>query len=309
MSHLPVLVDEVISRLVRDRRGAYFDLTVGAGGHLAAMANALSPEARLYGIDRDVSAVAAARQNLVGCKQKLRIEHASYGRFEAVVREFEDATFTGILLDLGLSSIQLDDPSRGFSFRYDGPLDMRFDSMGIGTTAGELVNSLDERHLAGLIRDYGEERQASRLAGEIVRERQKGMIRTTSHLAAIVRRTIPPPHQTKSLARLFQALRIAVNEELVLLEKLLPAAVQRLSPGGRLAAISYHSLEDRLVKQAFRKLSVGCICPPGLPQCLCGKAPLVRLITRRGIVPTDEEKARNPRSRSARLRVAERAVS
>jgi len=303
--HLPVMAGEVISSLVTDPNGAYLDLTAGGGGHLKALAESLSNKARLYGVDKDPTAVQWVEKALAGFPQFKKIIKSSFGDIASTVKQFDDELFTGILLDLGLSSRQIDDRSRGFSFQGDGPLDMRFDPSSI-KTAANLVNSLDERALAEIFKNYGEEKLAKRIAREIVRERQKEMIRTTRQLSDIVTGVVNPPYQNKSLARVFQALRIAVNRELEQLQEVLPAALELLTVGGRLAVISYHSLEDRLVKRFFQREMKGCICPPKLPQCVCGKTPSLRIITRKPVIPTKSEIERNSRARSARLRVAEK---
>ena len=303
--HLPVMAAEVVGRLVTDPEGAYLDLTAGGGGHLKALAEVLSVRARLYGVDKDPAAVTWVAKALAGFPQFKKIIKSSFGDIASTVREFDDERFAGILLDLGLSSRQIDDRSRGFSFQGDGPLDMRFDPS-VGQSAADLVNALDGDALAEIFKNYGEEKLAKRIAGKIVRERQKEMIRTTGQLSDIVSGVVKPPHQTKSLARVFQALRIAVNGELEQLQRVLPAAVELLTPGGRLAVIAYHSLEDRTVKRFFREGEKGCTCPPRLPQCVCGKTPTLRLVTRKPVVPTKNEIERNSRARSARLRVAEK---
>jgi len=307
-SHQPVLVDEIVSYLVTDNDGAYVDLTAGLGGHLIALARKLGKKARLYGIDKDQSALKRAKENLDEVKQKVELVNGSYGDIEHIVEGLSDKKFDGALLDLGLSSLQLDDSGRGFTFSSEGPLDMRFDQSAQIPTAADLVNKLNEKGLNEIIRDYGEERQARRIAGAIVRERQKGMILTSSQLARIVKAIVRPPHQTKSLARVFQALRIAVNKELDTLRAALPKIVEFLNKGGRMAVISYHSLEDRIVKHTFRNLAKSCVCPPGLPQCVCNANPQLKLITKRPIVPTEKEIKANPRARSAQLRVAEKII-
>lgn len=305
-AHVPVLRDEVVRLLALRRDGAYLDLTVGAGGHLKALSEQLDRLARLYGIDRDPEAVTTATENLAGVPQRVTITSASYGDVEAVTAAFADRTFDGILLDLGLSSLQLDDPQRGFTFRFEGPLDMRFDPQSSGPTAADLVNSLGERELVDLLRTYGEESRAKRLAQAIVRERRTRMVRTTTELAKIVRTVAPARDVNKTTARVFQALRIAVNRELDLLGETLPRLLPLLNPGGRLAVISYHSLEDRLVKRYFQAEAKGCHCPPEVPVCVCRHTPQVTLVTRKPVVPDEAEVAANPRARSAKLRVAER---
>lgn len=303
--HQPVMTTEVVSFLVTDLSGAYLDLTAGGGGFLRALAATLEEKARLYAVDKDPAAVKWVERTLAGFLQFKKIIRISFGEIGAAVEQFEDKVFDGVLLDLGLSSRQVDDAARGFSFQSDGPLDMRFDPDG-PTTAADLVNTLDEKELGNIFKTFGEERQAHRLAGAIVRERQKTMILTTSQLADIVLKVIKPPHQKKSLARVFQALRIAVNRELDELTRVLPAAVEYLKPGGRLVVLSYHSLEDRIVKHYFQKAAKGCICPPDFPQCVCGQKPVLKILTKKPVYPSESEIQQNARARSARLRVAEK---
>ncbi|MBD3402216.1 16S rRNA (cytosine(1402)-N(4))-methyltransferase RsmH [candidate division GN15 bacterium] len=303
--HEPVLADAIVRLLATNRSGAYLDLTVGGGGHLERLAEAVDRDAHLYGLDRDVEAVTHATQRLRQYDAVRDIVHAAFSDIQSAVARFDVSTFDGILLDLGVSSHQIDDPSRGFAFQQDGPLDMRMDPTA-GQSAADLINSADEKELAVIIRDYGEERQAARLAREIVRERQNGMIRTTAQLSEIVNRIAAGPHRIKSLARVFQAFRIVVNRELDELRTVLPAAVSILSPSGRLAVISYHSLEDRIVKRFFQAEAR----PPQehRPGELVPHYPdpRLRLISRKPIRPEPSEQTRNPRARSARLRVAEK---
>jgi 16S rRNA (cytosine1402-N4)-methyltransferase len=240
--------------------------------------------------------------------QDWKLVQTSFGKITDACQRLGERTFDGILLDLGISSYQLDDPSRGISFRLDGPLDMRLDPSR-GAPAHELVNSLREPELRRIIDTYGEERQAARIAAAIVRERQRGMILTTGQLREVVLTVARPPHETKSLARVFQALRIAVNRELEELESVLPQARDLLRPGGRLAVIAYHSLEDRIVKRFFQTEAKGrCTCPPALPVCVCGARATLALVNRKPILPAAPEVEANPRARSARLRVAEKVA-
>jgi len=305
-SHQPVMVDEIIELLVTDKDGAYIDLTAGLGGHLQALGKKLNPKARLYGIDKDEEALKRAREKLGNLNQKVELRKSSYGNIDDIIQGIPDTKFDGALLDLGLSSLQLDDPKRGFMFSGDGPLDMRFDQSAQIPTASNLVNELKEKELYEIIRDFGEEKRARPIAAAIVRERQKGMVHTTAQLTHIVKSIVRPPHQNKSLARVFQALRIAVNRELDTLQTALPKILGVLNQGGRLAVLAYHSLEDRIVKNTFRDLAKSCVCPPELPQCVCDKKAQIRIITKRPIYPTESEIKSNPRARSARLRVAEK---
>ncbi len=304
--HEPVLAEQVVRYLATVLDGAYLDLTVGPGGHLKALAKALGRDARLYGIDRDAAAVKLARRNLQGLPQFRDVICASYSRVDSVVTGFDDTTFDGILLDLGISSIQLEDPRRGFSFRHDGPLDMRFDTDSDEPTAADLINTLEEKELADIIRNFGEQRNAGRLARAIVRERQSKMLRATAELKEVILRTVRTSQQHKTLARVFQAFRIAVNRELAHLEDVLPKAVGLLKKGGRIGVISYHSLEDRPVKRFMQQQVRGCVCPPSFDVCMCGQKPSLKIITLRAVTASMQEQERNPRSRSAKLRVAEK---
>lgn len=304
--HLPVLVEEVADNLIVSLEGAYLDLTVGLGGHLKALSLNVSEKARLYGVDRDSEALKIAADVLEDCSQLKNLICASYDEIDEVVEVFIDRTFDGILLDLGISSMQIDNAQRGFSFQSDGPLDMRFDQKSGDLTASDLINNRSENELADIFYQYGEEKRARRLAAAIVRERQKKMILTTAQLAEIIRNNSNPPYQTKTMSRIFQALRIAVNGELDKLENVLPKLVELLNDGGRLAVLTYHSLEDRIIKRFFSQMVKGCICPPDYSVCLCNKQPVFKLVTRKAIKPTKEELELNSRSRSAKLRIAEK---
>ncbi len=306
--HQPVLVAEIIKLLITDSSGSYIDLTAGLGGHMAALAGRLETDAKLFGIDKDKEALERAGENLKTLKQSVELKWSSYADIDSLMAEFGVAGFDGALLDLGLSSLQIDKAERGFSFSNDGPLDMRFDKGSDVSTAADLVNNLSERELTQIFREYGEERRSKFVAAGIVRERQEKMILTTSQLAKIVKSIIHPPYQIKSLARIFQALRIAVNSELETLKSAVPKIVECLKTGGRLAVISYHSLEDRIVKNCFRNLLGVCTCPPDFPVCVCGREAQIKLITKKPLYPTDAEISSNPRSRSARLRVVEKVV-
>lgn len=304
--HLPVLAREVVELLVTDPHGAYLDLTIGGGGHAKAIAAALSPKGRLYGIDRDPDAVARAKEELGGFDQVKDIAQAPFSTVAETTAAFADTRFTGILLDLGVSSRQIDAPQRGFTFQGDGPLDMRMDP-GLAVSAADIVNESDEKHIAEIIRDFGEERQAARLARAIVRERQKEMIRTTARLSEVISQVVAPgPHRVKTLARVFQAFRIAVNRELDELRSVLPAAFSILLPTGRLAVISYHSLEDRLVKRFLQDKARPHDQFAGLPMPNAELPAEAHLITRKPVVAGVAETDANPRARSAKLRVAEK---
>jgi 16S rRNA (cytosine1402-N4)-methyltransferase len=293
-------------------RGVYIDGTLGAGGHSEAILQA-ADGVRLLGLDVDPSALALAGERLKAyiAEGRARLVRSNFERLDEVAEAEGVAPVDGVLLDLGVSSMQLDRPERGFSFRADGPLDMRLDPNG-PTTAADLVNELPEDELADIIFKYGEDRASRRIARRIVEARQKERINTTGQLESIVfralgghtagrsRNTIHPATKT------FQALRIAANRELEALETGLAAAVRVLKPGGRLAVISFHSLEDRIVKLFIRQEQKGCICPPEYPVCMCGRVPTMKALNSKPIEADEEEARRNPRSRSAKLRIAER---
>ena len=306
INHQPVMVREVLAHLLGTPDGAYLDLTAGLGGHLVAMSEAVSPNARLYGLDRDAQAIGIATERLKAVSANVTLHTASYLSVDAIVKEWPDQQFDGILMDLGLSSLQLDDPTRGFSFRFDTPLDMRFDEKEKTPTAADLLNSLTEQELTRIFFEYGEERQARMIAKTIVRERQAEMIQTSNRLKEIIASKVPPQYLNKSLARIFQALRIVVNHELEQLENTLPKLPSLLNLKGRLAILTYHSLEDRLVKRFFQKMAKGCVCSPEFSVCMCGQEAVFKIITRKAMQPTDAEIQNNSRSRSAQLRVAER---
>jgi 16S rRNA (cytosine1402-N4)-methyltransferase len=306
--HIPVLLDAVLDGLRVEAlpAGLFVDGTLGAGGHAAAILSA-APDARLLSFDRDPVALALAQERLAPLGPRAAIRHASYTEMGALVPGWSgDEGVDGILLDLGISSMQIDDPERGFAFMQDGPLDMRFDPASGGTTAADIVNTWDPDEIADVLFQYGEERNSRRIARAIEAARP---LTTTRELAEVVASAQHGPRQKIHPAtRTFQALRIAVNDELGAVERVLPDAISLLKPGGRLAVISFHSLEDRIVKQTFKLEATDCICPPQQPVCTCDHHARVRLVTRKPIEADDAEIARNPRSRSARLRVVERLV-
>jgi 16S rRNA (cytosine1402-N4)-methyltransferase len=300
--HTPVLYQNVLSALNLRSGGRYIDGTVGAGGHAAGILEGSAPDGLLLGLDRDPTALDLARQRLQGFGKRLVLQHASYAQMAEIARSIGWKRVDGILLDLGLSSMQLNQAHRGFSFLRDGPLDMRFDPTS-GQCADELVNSLNEADLSEILWRFGEEPSARRIAAAIIAARP---IRTTVELAEVIAAAAGKTKQgIHPATRSFQALRIAVNEELEQLEVGLELAVELLAPGGRVAIIAFHSLEDRLVKNFFRMESQDCICPPEVPVCSCGHKARLKIITRRPIKSDLDEIERNPRSRSARLRVAE----
>lgn len=306
--HQSVLAAEVLQYLAPRPGGTYVDGTLGGGGHSELILEELGPDGVLYGIDRDPTALAAATKRLSRFGDRFQPLQGSFGDLVELLAARGVREIDGLLLDLGVSSPQLDRPERGFSFRADGPLDMRMDPTQ-GETAADLVNSLSERELELAIKDYGEERWARKIAQRIVTARQEQPITTTLQLAALVERTIPRRFQEDRIhpaTRTFQGLRILVNGELEQVEQGLQAGIGLLKPGGRVVVISFHSLEDRIVKQRLRDAATGCRCPRQLPQCVCGLVPLVRVLTGRPVTAGAVELADNPRSRSAKLRAAER---
>ena len=300
--HQPVLYHEIIHALQPKNAGHYVDGTLGAGGHALGILEACTPDGRLLGLDVDPQALALARETLAPYGERARLIQASYDSLAERLREISWDEVDGILLDLGLSSMQLDTPERGFSFQQDAPLDMRFDPAS-PTSAADLVNTLPQDELADLIYRYGEERASRRIAQAIVKARP---LRTTRQLAAVIESVSPRKSRIHPATRTFQALRIAVNEELERIENVLPQAVAALKSGGRLAIISFHSLEDRIVKEYFRRESRDCICPPKQPVCTCGHKATLKEISRKPITPGEAEIAANPRARSAKLRIAEK---
>lgn len=303
-AHVPVLVDEVVAGLGVARGGRYIDATVGSGGHAGEILAASAPDGRLLGLDRDPAALEAASNRLTGFEGRSELARASFADLRDVAEARGFVLVDGILFDLGLSSLQLADEERGFSFMAEGPLDMRFDPTSGGTTAADLVNTLSQEALADMLYRYGEERQSRRIAAAIIEARP---IETTRELVAVIQGAVGRRRGRLHPATLtFQALRIAVNEELEALKAALPQAVGLLKPGGRLVVIAFHSLEDRIVKRFMRRESRDCICPRELPICTCDHKASLRVITGKPIRPTAEEVAENPRSRSARLRIAER---
>jgi 16S rRNA (cytosine1402-N4)-methyltransferase len=305
--HIPVLLDAVLQFLLPAEaelchQARAIDGTLGAGGHSAALLRGGVGE--LLGLDLDPAALEIARAALAPYGERAHLAHASYLHMADEAQKLGWDSADIILLDLGLSSMQLDTPARGFSFRHDAPLDMRFNPAG-ETTAAFLVNTLAEDELADLFYHYGEERESRRLARAVVRARP---LETTGALAATIEAVSPrrPGDKIHPATRVFQALRIAVNDELQAVERALPIALDLLKPGGRLGVISFHSLEDRIVKDTFKLASTDCICPPHIPQCVCGHQASARLVTRKPVVADDAEAAANPRSRSAKLRVVEK---
>jgi 16S rRNA (cytosine1402-N4)-methyltransferase len=311
--HLPVLAEEVLEMLAPASGSLQIDATLGGGGHTERILEATNPDGRLLGLDADGAAIARVHGRLrTRFGERLVLRQADFRDLASVAPEAGFGAVDGCLFDLGLSSFQLADTGRGFGFRAGGPLDMRFDTAR-GIPAAELLATLDAGELTALFRRYGEEPRAGRIARAIVDARSTAPVATAEELAALIERVVPPnprqPRRTHPATRVFQALRIAVNEELESLEAGLAAAMDLLRPGGRLVVLSYHSLEDRIVKRFFAAERRGCVCPPEVPVCVCGRSPRLRLVTRRSITPSAEEVERNPRSRSARLRAAERLAA
>lgn len=306
--HISVLPDEVLQALSPRSGGVYVDGTLGGAGHAGLILTASSPEGILIGFDRDEEAIAVARQRLSVFGDRVRIFHRNFSGIAAALAEIGVEGIDGFVLDLGVSSHQLDRDERGFSFMHDAPLDMRMDRSS-GESAADLVNTLSESELYRIISEYGEERWAKRVASFIVRARDERPIETTLELVDVIKGAIPKAKWEERLhpaTRTFQALRIAVNEELKSLEEGLEGLLSLLKPGGRGAVISFHSLEDRIVKESFRQAATGCTCPKELPVCVCGRVPRFKLVTRKPITAGETEVAANPRSRSAKLRVVEK---
>jgi 16S rRNA (cytosine1402-N4)-methyltransferase len=310
--HQPVMVDEVLETLAPIPGSLQIDATVGGGGHSRRILEANSPDGRLLGLDADRAAIARTRARLAEFGSRVTLRQANFEQLADVADAEGFAPADGILLDLGLSSYQLAEAERSFSFRSEGPLDMRFDTSR-GDPASKLIAELDEGQLGDLFRRYGEEPNARRIARAIVRERARAPIETGAQLADVVARAAPAPprgrRRVHPATRVFQALRIAVNRELDTLPVALAGAVDTLRPEGRLAVISYHSLEDRIVKRFMAAERRGCVCPPEAPVCVCGRSPRLALIGPQPRRPSDAEIARNPRSRSALLRSARRLAA
>ncbi len=303
--HKPVMLAEAVSYLAPQAGGVYVDATLGGCGHAAAIARLIAPGGVLIGIDRDRAAIESARERLDVPGVRAILAHDNFANLAAIIAEAGFASVDGILMDLGLSSLQVDLPERGFSYRHDAPLDMRMDQRQT-LTARHLLNEASEQELARIIRTYGEEPWARRIAGFIAARRRIEPIETTGQLVEVIKAAIPAGarrggrHPAK---RTFQALRIAVNGELDALRRALNDGIEHLKPGGRIVAISFHSLEDRSIKEEFLKRARSCRCPPGYPVCACG-GPELRILTRKPVLPDAHELAGNPRSRSAKLRAA-----
>ena len=309
--HIPVLLAEVTQQLSLHDGSIIVDCTLGGAGHAKRVAQLIAPTGILVGIDQDDAALAAAADTLP-LGQHVVLLKGNFGDLDRLLAEASIPYVDGFLFDLGVSSPQLDVAGRGFTYQEDVPLDMRMDSSSSQLTAADIINTYSEQDLTRVIREYGEERWASRIAAFIVAARGRHQVTTTGELVELIKNAIPAaarrtgPHPAR---RTFQALRMEVNHELDVLEHGLRSAIKWLAPGGRIVVISYHSLEDGVVKRVFAEQSLGCICPPDMPICRCGQEPVLRLITRKPVVPTAEEIEGNQRARSARLRVAEKQKS
>ncbi|PRR78746.1 Ribosomal RNA small subunit methyltransferase H [Clostridium liquoris] len=305
--HISVLLNEVIEKLNIKKDGIYVDCTLGGAGHSSEILKLLSPKGKLIGIDQDEEALKAAKERLKDYNNVIYV-HDNFYNIEEILKSLNIEKVDGILADLGVSSYQLDKGERGFSYMKDAPLDMRMDRRN-SLSAYEVINTYSEENLAKIIRDYGEDKFAKRIAKFIVQSRNKQEIKTTGELSEIIKSAIPAkfrregPHPAK---RTFQAIRIEVNKELEILGKSVEDGVKHLNTEGRMAIITFHSLEDRIIKNKYRELENPCTCPRDFPICVCGKKPQIRVISRKPIEPTKEEVEANPRSRSAKLRVAEK---
>ncbi len=306
--HRPVLLHECIEALAIRPDGIYLDGTLGRGGHSEEIAKRLSDKGRLLCIDRDRQALEEAGRRLAPWADRITFLHGNFADLDTLMDRAGVAAADGMLFDLGVSSPQLDDPERGFSYMHDAPLDMRMDRDD-ALTAWTVVNQWPREEIRRVLSQYGEERYAGPIAAAIDKARQKAPIETTGQLVEVIRGALPAAalrEKQHPAKRSFQGIRIAVNDELASVSRMLQAAIPRLNPGGRLAVISFHSLEDRIVKSELAAAAKGCTCPPEFPVCVCGKTPQVKLVTRKPILPGEDELEENPRARSAKLRVAEK---
>ncbi|MHB8155932.1 MAG: 16S rRNA (cytosine(1402)-N(4))-methyltransferase RsmH [Desulfocucumaceae bacterium] len=306
--HRPVLLDEVLDGLNIREDGTYVDCTVGGAGHSREILKRLSPMGKLVGLDQDRDALREATSRLAEFGDRVVLIQNNFVDLPEVLDNLGLGPVDGILYDLGVSSYQLDNPDRGFSYLRDAPLDMRM-NRDSGISAGDLINNMSEKELTQIIRQYGEERFAGRIASFIVRQRVKDPILTTGRLVDVIRSAVPAKYRREGphpARRTFQAIRIAVNKELEILRGSVLGAVERLNTGGRMCVITFHSLEDRIIKETFKELAQKCVCPRDFPVCICNSKPLVKIIKSGGITPSAAELEENPRSRSARLRILEK---
>lgn len=307
MYHQPVMPDEVRFYLITNRDGTYLDMTCGGGGHLKALCESLSEKAILFGFDRDKEAVLAASTNLKGVSQVKKIVNSRFSEIGRVAKDNNINKVDGVLFDLGVSSHQINSSGRGFSFMQNGPLDMRMNSSD-ELTAEKVINDYPADKLVEIFRKYGEQRKSRRIVSIIDKNRQQERIDTTQKLQSVLKSAVSGKDLNSTLARLFQAIRIEVNGELDELRTALPVVFELLAPGGRLVCLSYHSLEDRIVKRFFGEKAKGCICPDNFPVCACGKKPEVKILAKRVVRPKKEEVETNRRARSARLRAVQKLI-
>lgn len=306
--HVSVLLKETIDGLNINPDGIYVDGTLGGGGHAYEVCKHLSSKGRLIGIDQDSEALEAARERLSEFEDKVTMVRSNYCEIDTILKDLDIDKVDGIVLDLGVSSYQLDNLERGFSYKADAPLDMRMDTRQM-ITASDVVNNYSENELYRIIRDYGEDRFAKNIAKHIVMARKKKPLTTTGELSEIVKESIPMKFQAKGghpAKKTFQAIRIEVNNELKVLKDSIDTMIEHLNPGGRICIITFHSLEDRIVKTKFRENENPCICPPDFPVCVCGKVSKGKVITRKPIIPSEEEIVNNKRAKSSKLRIFER---
>lgn len=309
--HIPVLLGECIDQLQLETHKVFVDATLGFAGHSYQAAMRLGPEGLLIGVDQDDEAIAYATEKLLGIpassRPQVEVMHGNFGELDELLLAAEVPGIDAILFDLGMSSVQIDTPERGFAFKADAPLDMRMDPGKQTLTAAEIINTSNTADLARIIRSNSDERWASRIAEFVAREREKQPIETSGQLVEIIKAAIPASARRKGghpAKRTFQALRMEVNDEQGVLRRGLDAAIRWLNPGGRICVISYHSIEDRIVKETFASFAARCTCPPDLPVCACGRKPVIEVVTRKPILPTESEISENARARSAKLRVA-----
>ena len=308
--HIPVLFHEIMDIMAPQPGEVFVDCTLGGGGHSKGFLERISPDGTLIGIDQDTNALAAAQQNLCDYSGRVTYVHSNYSNLDEILNTYAPEGVDGILFDIGVSSHQLDEKDRGFSYMQDAPLDMRMDQSR-SMTARDVVNTYSEDELHRIIKEYGEERWAKRIAKFIVEFRSKQPIETTGELVDIIKRAIPKGAREEGshpAKRTFQAIRIEVNDELGVLERTIEIAVKHLKKGGRVGIISFHSLEDRIVKEKFRYLASDCICPPEMPFCQCDKVSEVKILTRKPVVASEEELEMNSRSKSAKFRAVEKIV-
>ena len=306
--HKPVLLREVLENLLTSKSGIFVDATIGTGGHAEAIVSHIGPKGRLICIDRDESLLEIAKKRLDKYKHKVKFGHLRFSQIKDFVLALKIKEVSGFLFDPGVCSLHLDDPQRGFSFQSDGHLDMRMD-LSQSKTAEFVVNNYSLSDLTKILFEFGQERFSKRIARAIVKQREKNKISTTFQLRRLVESKVNPRYRIKSLARVFQAIRIEVGDELEELRKGLVQAIELLAPQGRLCVISYHSLEHRIIKEIIKREAKGCVCPPDFPECLCGAKATLRMVTRKPVVPSAQEIEDNPRARSAKLWIAEKLSS